>query len=86
MYLKEKTEIHSILKHLYEKYSQSIADCISYSNIPNYITMHTWAKTSKDSQKIQEALQTEGFKDIIPRIMLYGYYFDCWVDKLLRIK
>ena len=48
--------------------------------------MHTWAKTSKDSQKIQEALQTEGFKDIIPRIMLYGYYFDCWVDKLLRIK
>jgi len=86
LYLKENSDMNSTIQHLYEKYSQNLAYCISYSNIPNFITMHTWAKTSKDSQKIQEELQTEGFKDIIPHIILNGYHYNCWVDQLLRTK
>ncbi len=45
-----------------------------------------WAKNSFESQKIQEELQTEGFDDIIPRIILYATYFDCWLDQMLRVK
>ncbi|MFW9938075.1 MAG: AsnC family transcriptional regulator [Candidatus Thorarchaeota archaeon] len=86
IYLNEDTDINSTIQHIYQKYNQNVAYCLSYSNIPNYITMHTWAKTSIESQKIQEELQTEGFKDVIPRIILYGKYYDCWVDQLLRSK
>ncbi|MFW9972612.1 MAG: AsnC family transcriptional regulator [Candidatus Odinarchaeota archaeon] len=86
IYLNEGTDINSTIHHIYQKYTQNTVYCLAYSNIPNYITMHTWAKTSIDAQKIQEKLQTEGFKDVIPRIILYGNYYDCWVDQLLRSK
>jgi len=86
IYLNDGTDINSTIQHIYQKYAQNVVYCLTYSNIPNYITMHTWAKTSIDAQKIQEDLQTEGFKDVIPRIILYGKYYDCWIDQLLRSK
>lgn len=86
IYLKEGSDISSVVRHLMEKYANNTAYCVTFSNIPNYLTMHTWAKTSKDSQKIQEELQIEGFKDIVPRIILNGYYYDSWIDQLLRAK
>ena len=86
LYLKEGTSINSTIQHIYENYPQNIAFCISFSNIPNFIQMHTWSKTTQDSQKIQEKLQTEGFKDIIPHIILTSNYYDCWVDQMLRTK
>jgi len=86
IYLNEGTNINSKIQHIYQKYAKNIVYCLSFSNIPNYITMHTWAKSSIDAQKVQEELQKEGFKDIIPRIILSGNYYDCWVDQLLRSK
>ena len=56
LFLNEGTNINSTIQHIYEKYSKNIAYCINYSNIPNFITFHTWAKTTKDSQRIQEEL------------------------------
>ncbi len=84
--LNEGTNMNSTIQQIYKVYSQNAAYCLRYSNIPNFITMHTWTKTSRESQKIQEKLQTEGFKDIIPRIVLSANYYDCWVDQLLRTK
>jgi len=84
--LNEGTDMNSTLQHINEKYSQNIAYCLSYSNIPNLITLHTWAKNTQDAQKIQEELHTEGFKDVIPHIFIDANWFDCWVDQLLRIK
>ena len=84
--LKEGTDMNSTIQHIIAKYSQNIAYCLNYSNIPNLITLHTWAKNTQDAQKIQEELHTEGFKDIIPHIFIDATWFDCWVDKLLRIK
>jgi len=84
LYLNEGTDTFSTIQHIYQKYDKNLVYYLSFSNIPNYITMHTWAKTSIDAQKIQEELQTEGFKDVIPRIILYGKYYDCWIDQLLR--
>ena len=86
LFLKEDTNIVSTIQQIYKIYSQNVAYCLRYSNIPNFITMHTWTKTSRESQKIQEKLQTEGFKDIIPRIVLSANYYDFWVDQLLRTK
>jgi len=84
--LSEGTNMNSTLQHIIAKYSQNIAYCLNYSNIPNLITLHTWAKNTQDAQKIQEELHTEGFKDVIPHIFIDATWFDCWVDKLLRIK
>ena len=86
LYLNEGTNIASTIQYLYEKYSQNIAHCFSYSNIPNFIQMHTWTKTAQESHKIQEELQTEGFKDVVSHIFLYINYYDCWIDQLLRTK
>ena len=86
IYLKEGTSINSTNQYLYEKYSENIIICLSYSNIPNFTTMYIWTRNIQESQKIQEELQTEGFKDIIPYIALTGNSYDCWVDHLLRIK
>jgi len=84
--LNEGTDMNSKLKHINEKYSQNIAYYLNYSNIPNLITLHTWAKNTQDAQKIQEELHTEGFKDVIPHIFIDAKWFDCWVDQLLRTK
>ena len=86
LYLNEGTNIDSTIQYIYEKYSPNVAFCINYSNIPNFIAMHIWTKTAQDSQRIQEELQTEGFKDIIPNIFFSTKYYDCWVDQLLRTK
>ncbi len=86
LFLNEGTNMNSAINHINEKYSQNFSHCLSYSNIPNFITLHTWAKSPQDSQKIHEDLQTEGFKDIIPHIFLSADYYDCWLDQLLRTK
>ncbi len=86
LFLKEDTNINSTIQYLYEKYSENVNYCMTYSNIPNLITMTTWTKTVQESQRIQEKLQTEGFKDVIPNIFLTMGYYDCWVDQLLRTK
>jgi len=84
--LNEGIDMNSTLQHINEKYSQNIAYCLNYSNIPNLITLHTWAKNTQDGHKIQEELYTEGFKDVIPHIFIDAKWFDCWVDQLLRTK
>jgi len=86
LYLKEGSNIDSTIEYLYEKYSENIIACLSYSNIPNFITMHTWTKNTQDSQEIHEELQTEGFQDVIPHLVLSTKFYDCWVDQLLRTK
>jgi len=84
--LNDGTDVNSTIQYINEKYSKNIAYCFSYSNIPNFITVHTWAKNAQNSMRIQEELQTEGFKDIIPHIYLSAEWYDCWVDQLLRTK
>jgi len=84
--LNEGTDLNSTLQYNNNKYSQNIAYCLSYSNIPNFITLHTWAKTSIDFQRIQEELQTEGYKDVVPHIFLSATWYECWVDQILRTK
>ncbi len=84
--LNEGMDIISTIQNINQKYSKNIFSCLSYSNIPNIITLQTWAKTAHESQIIQKELQTEGFKDITTFIALSGEYFDCWIDQLLRSK
>lgn len=86
IYLKEGSNTNSIIQHLYQKYSKNTVYCLNYSNIPNFITLHTWAENTQESQRIQEELQTEGFKDVIPHIFLSAKWYECWVDQLLRTK
>jgi len=86
LFLKEGTNIDTTIEHLYEKYSQNVEYCTSYSNIPNFIEMLIWGKTVQELFKIQEELQTVGFKNVIPHLYLSVKYYDCWVDQLLRTK
>jgi len=86
LFLNEGTNLNSITQHLNTKYSKNIAYCLTFSNIPHLILLCTLTKTSKDTQRIQEELQTEGFKDIIPHIFFSVKWYDCWIDQLLRTK
>jgi DNA-binding Lrp family transcriptional regulator len=84
--LKEGTDINATTKYLEKKYDQNIAHCYSYSNIPNFITITSWTKAAQESQILQKALQSEGFKDVVPHIFLSLSWYDCWIDQLLRSK
>jgi Lrp/AsnC family leucine-responsive transcriptional regulator len=86
LFLKEGTDMNSTCQHINEKYSQNVIHCFSFSNIPNFITITSWAKTAQDSQKILKELQTESFKDVIPHIFFSVRWYECWIDKLLRTK
>jgi len=86
LHLKEGTDINSTIEHINKRYCENIAHSYSYSNIPNLITMTTWAETAQESQRIQKELQSEGFKDIMPYIFLSLNWYDCWIDQLLRSK
>ena len=78
--------INSIVQHLNKKYSKNIAYCLTFSNIPHLILFDTWTKSSKESQRIQEKLLAEGFKNVIPHIFLSIKWYECWVDQMLRTK
>jgi DNA-binding Lrp family transcriptional regulator len=84
--LKEDANLNSTINYVNQKYSKNTIYCISYSNIPNHFLMVSWAKSSTESQRIQEELQTEGFKDVVPRVTFHGNHYDCWVDQLIRSK
>ncbi|NVM35455.1 MAG: AsnC family transcriptional regulator [Candidatus Lokiarchaeota archaeon] len=86
LFLKEGTNITSTLEYLGEKYSKNLFYYVSFSNIPNLIQLNVWTKSPQDAQKIQEELQKEGFKDMIPHIVLSVQWYDCWIDQLLRTK
>ncbi len=79
-------DLKSIIQHINQKYSQNIVNSYSYTNIPNRITMETWASTAQEAHSIKKSLQTEGFKDIMAHIGLSSDYYDCWIDQLLRTK
>ena len=86
LYLNEGTDLNSTVQHVNKKFSQKVAYCLTFSNIPHLILLCTLTRTSKESQRIQEELQPEGFKDVIPQIFLNVNWFECWVDQLLRTK
>ena len=84
--LNEGIDMNSTIQYINDKYSTNVMYCLNYSNIPNLIFLEIWTKTARESQKIQEELQTEGFKDITPHIYLSATWYECWVDQLLRTK
>ncbi len=84
--LNEGTDINSKTQHISENYSLNMISCTNFSNIPNLIILATWTKTARDSQQIQEKLQTEGFKNIIPYIILDSKNYDCWLDHFINTK
>lgn len=86
IHLKEGTDLITTSKYLFEKYNQNVIGCIAFSNIPNFIIMITWTKNTQESHEIEEKLQTEGFREVIPHLIIYTDYHDCWVDNLLRSK
>jgi Lrp/AsnC family transcriptional regulator for asnA, asnC and gidA len=86
LYLNEGMNLDSMVQHLTKKFSQQLQYCFTYSNIPNLILLITTTKSSKETQGIQEELQTEGFKDVIPRVFFSITWYECWVDELLRAK
>jgi len=86
LFLNEGTNLKTTIQHLNEKFSQNIAYCLSFSNIPHLILLCTLTRTSNDTQRIQEELDKERFKDVIPHIFLSIKWYECWVDELLRTK
>ena len=62
LFLNEGTNLNSTIQHLNKKFSQNIAYCLTFSNIPHLILLCTLTRSSKDTQRIQEEMQTEGFK------------------------
>jgi len=86
LFLNEGTNLNSTIQDLNKKFSQNIAYCLTFSNIPHLILFCTLTRTSKDSQRIQEEMEPEGFKDVIPHIFISIKWYDCWVDQLLRAK
>ena len=84
--LNEGMDIRSIINEINSKFSKNIITIFSYSNIPNMISLKIWANTARESEEIQNGLQSLGFKDIIPHIGISGDFFDCWIDQLLRTK
>jgi len=86
LYLNEAMNIDSMVHQLTTRFSQPLQYCFTYSNIPNLILLVITTKSSKETHKIQEELQTEGFKDVIPNVFFSITWYECWVDQLLRTK
>jgi len=86
IFLNEGTDIRSTIKTLIHNYSKNLVICLNFSNIPNLLLFETWTITIKESEEIHKTLQKEGFKDIIPQILLSVNHYDCWIDQMLRTK
>jgi len=86
LYLNEAMNLDSMVQYLTKKFSQQMQYCFTYSNIPNLILLITTTKSSNETQKLQEELQTEGFKDVVPNVFFSIKWYECWVDELLKIK
>ena len=86
LYLNETMNLNSMVQHLTTRFSQPLQYCFTYSNIPNLILLVTTTKSSNETHKLQEELQNEGFKDVIPNVFFSIIWYECWVDELLKSK
>jgi DNA-binding Lrp family transcriptional regulator len=86
LYLNEGADINSTMQQIFETYDRNISWCLNYSNIPNFLTLFTWAKNTQESHRIQEYLHSLGMKDVVPHIYMSAEWYDCWVDQILRAK
>lgn len=83
LYLHESSDKNVVYRHLMEKFGKNVAYILAYSNIPTLLTMHCWARSSRDMQQVHRDLLAEGFKDILPYVLLGGRYFTCWLDRIV---
>lgn len=82
VYLQDNTNINAKYQRLMEKFGKNIMYILTYSNIPDLLTMHTWTRSAQEMQNITRDLQAEGFRDVVPFILLGGRYYTCWLDDL----
>ncbi len=86
LHLNDGMDLREKIQHIYTKYKKNLVVAFSYSNIPNILTMEVVTKSTFSSQKIQQELQADGYKQVLPRIWIYGKYYDHWIDQLVRSK
>ena len=86
LHLADGMEIREQFQHLYTKYAKNIVVAFSYSNIPNVLTMEIMTSSTYESQQIQKELQDDGYEQVVPRIWLYGKYYETWIDELVKSK
>ena len=48
------------------------------------ILLEIWTKTPREAQLIQQKLQNQEFKNVVPHIFLSIYWYECWVDEILQ--
>ncbi|MFX0036650.1 MAG: winged helix-turn-helix transcriptional regulator [Candidatus Hermodarchaeota archaeon] len=84
IYINKGMDLGSTVQKISDRYSHNLVRYLSFSNIPNFFTLHLCTKDAQESHKIQEELESEGFKNIIPHILLSAQWYVCWVDQLVR--
>ena len=74
-------EANSILR----KYAPNTLFYFSYVNMPNTATFVVWTNSMIELQNIREKLEKEeNVASITPNILLKGYIFNTWRDKLVE--
>lgn len=86
LHLAEGMDIREQFEHLYKKYIKNIVVAFSYSNIPDILTMEIVTASTFESQQIHKKLQQDGYKQVIPRIWIFGKYYETWLDELVKSK
>ena len=86
LHLGHGMDIRELFQQVYTKYAKNIVVAFSYSNIPDIITMEVVTASTYESQLIQQELQKDGYNQVVPRIWIYGKYYETWIDELVKSK
>jgi DNA-binding Lrp family transcriptional regulator len=86
IYLQNEKDYYTEYNRIERKYKDNILYLQQFSNIPNLIMMTALTSTNRESAKIHNQLQNEGFDRLEHNIFFNGYFFETWRDELYRKK
>lgn len=77
-------EISTKINQLISKFQKNLVVCAGFANLPNFILLETWTQSPRESQEIEDELYAEGFKDVIPHVLLSITWYNNWMDDMLQ--
>ncbi len=80
-YVAKNSDMKEIIGKIAHSIPQNLLYIRTYSNIPQFLSVHVLVQTLSRIEYFENKLRTLGVIDITPRIIHKAYYFKCWLDE-----
>ena len=74
-------DMNELINKIHQAFPKNLLYIRTFSNFPLMLTVHVSVNILKNIKEYENKLKEIGLKDIVPRIVYNGYYFNSWLDE-----